>query len=245
MGHNYSQNHPQSWSTVSNSNLYRSWLDNIEHPPFRPRSSNTSLILALPWMLYHFDNSQLRHYQLAQNLKLAHETNIPNLIDITAALHIMGDCIEWLMQFPPSIQKPLTLLCGHLQQQQSAYSQAVNTKRNQVIKALVTNSPLSNVDNVVDSTMLSTVTIAIKQCLAYRENLALAFGSSQIGTAIPPLIGCLLGAWAGTSIIPDQWMITFSSDSRHSLAHITQTLYRRWAGITSSMTTKEVFPLDL
>ena len=246
IGYSYSRNHPQSWPPVSNSNLYRSWLDSIEQsPPSRPALSNASLIRTLPWLLYHYDNSQLRHYQLAQNLKLAHEANISNIIDITAALHIMGDCLEWLMQFPPSTQQPLTLLCDYLQQQRSDHSQPINAKRNQVIKALATNSSLSDIDNVVDSTLLSTVTMAIRQCLTYRENLALAFASSQIGPPIPTLIGCLQGAWAGTSVIPDQWMIAFHTDSRQSLAYIAQMLYRRWAGITSSTTTKEVLPLDL
>lgn len=246
IGHSYHEKCSKSWPSVSNSNLYQSWLDNEHQFPLSElTSSNSDLILTLPWLLYHYDDRRTRQQQLAQTIELTHDANKANIADMAAALYIMGDCLEWLMQLSHTIQYPLPLLRQHLRQQRPIHSKVLHSKREQFIQELATQSLMSDFDSVVPDKTLPMLMIAIKQCLSYRENLALALTSPQSVTPIPTLIGCLLGAWAGPSVIPAQWMLAFNHASKQALTDMAQKLYRRWAGITTIMSNGEVFPLEL
>ncbi|WP_193994987.1 hypothetical protein [Leptolyngbya ectocarpi] len=162
------------------------------------------------------------------------------------ALYILGDCLEWLMQVAPVNQSAHPSLCGHLQQQSLTYPAAIRPQTNRLIASLEPQYPTTDDDQTQDSNdLMMALAAAIQQSLTYPENLALALNTSDMGVPTSILIGCLLGAWRGTSVIPSEWIMSLPNTSRQTLNQTAQQLYRNWAGINHISATFEVFSLDL
>ncbi len=240
IGHYYL--HSQSaWPNVSNTPLYQSWLHSAQLlKPAVPQSA-ASLIIPLPWLLHHHDNSRLRHQQLAQYLGSTSLSPTDHLIEFTSALYVLGDILEWLMQCPLDLRELLPQLWEALQKKLTEYPAAVIPWISHLINGF---NAKPSVNNNHSAGPMATIVLAVQQGLSYRENLALAFANQQMPQATLPIMGCLLGAWGGISIIPMQWMLSFSSDSRQALAQLAQQLYQNWAGISGTADNIDVWPLD-
>lgn len=249
IGHGY-DNRQWHCRQTKDSQLYQSWLQDIQQgPPPGPTASKCSPELALPWLLYHHDNRRTRHHWLAQTL--ATETGQPNSHS-SGILYCLGDSLEWLMQCPQTVPRPLPLLSEHLQRQLPHYPPRVIAEANQLIAWLLDSgkslSTTSSVKGPLDTDVpMATLAFALRQCLKYRENLALALTDPQAKQrqSISTIIGCLSGAWGGTAIIPRPWIEALSPDSKQALNHMIQHLYRHWAGISPMGPTSATLPLEL
>lgn len=237
---------------VDESLLYQAWLPSIRQSTPPRVATVSTLAAALPWLLYHHDDRQTRHRQLASELAT------DSLGAIASRLYILGDCLEWLMQSSLEPQASPALLRKHLRQQISTYPTSILPQVNQLFELLEFPSTTSNgaqngaqleyhhasIHASIHAPML-TIATAIQQCLTHPENLALALTSPHTAPPVAPIIGCLLGAWGGTSRIPLRWMMSLPNESRQLLTHVSEQLYRNWAGITGVAKSFEAFPLDL
>ncbi|ESA36111.1 hypothetical protein N836_09020 [Leptolyngbya sp. Heron Island J] len=117
---------------------------------------------------------------------------------------------------------------------------------NLLIENLDTEEFATNAQVPCQARTLWPMTLAIRRCLRYPENLALALVNHSTDIPTTTIIGCLLGAWGGISAIPVPWIMAFTYDSRQGLRQMAQQLYRSWAGsnvVTGGV--DEIFPLDL
>ena len=239
MGHSYA-NRPDT----RNSLLYQSWLDDIQQNRIPgPTLSDFSPAVSLPWLLYHHDDSRTRHDWLAHSLEPIQSTAPDHVTTTMGVLYILGDSLEWLMQCLPTVQHPLPLLCKHLRHQLSTYPPGVSAQVTPLIEWLSSESLRPS--PVRQDILVAAMALALQQCLKYRENLAFALNNDSMSQPAPAMIGCLLGAWGGTAIIPTPWMMSLAPDSRQDLSHIAQHIYRNWAGISCIEGTFETLPLDL
>lgn len=245
IGHCYSA-FPQPAIDFSKSPpLHQSWL-NTPQPGILPTlvPSNSRLVDIIPWLLYYHDARHTRNHELAQHLTSAQCTTA--ITTMTAALYILGDCLEWLMQAAPVNQAAHPSLCRHLQQQSLTYPAAIRPPTNRLIVSLEPQSLSTDDYQTQDSNdLMMALAAAIQQSLTYPENLALALNTSDRRASTSTLIGCLLGAWRGTSVIPSGWIMSLPNTSRQTLTLTAKQLYRSWAGINHISATFEVFSLDL
>ncbi|MEA5462130.1 hypothetical protein [Leptothoe sp. PORK10 BA2] len=256
LGHSYVNQHPWNCLQTKDSQLYQSWLQDMQQdPPPGPTGLDFSPAIALPWFLYHHADHRTRHGWIAQTLAA---DALPQASHATVLMYCLGDSLEWLMQCPRTVQHPLPLLCEHLQRQIPTYPPGVVSQVNQLIAWLApepakqsailspstATSPLHSISPLEADVPMAAMALAIRQCLNYRENLALAL-TGQSGQPIPTIIGCLMGAWGGAAVIPTPWIMSLSPESRQHLRHIVQHLYRHWAGIRCLGNTAETLPLDL
>ncbi len=247
IGHYYSEKYSDQWPTVSRSTLYQAWLASIEQYRISP-PSEANLTTAIPWLLYRHDDSSGRLHWLHQTLvsPTMHTNDSKGILtDTIGALYVLGDCLEWLMQYPIGPQELHSLLWKYLHHKRSSYPSAINSQIHQYLEQLATQSPaliLQTTDNTHHPLM--TVTAALKCCLNYRENLALALTNPGMTAPIATIVGCLLGAYCGPSVIPVGWLMAFTQDSREALDAIAQKLYGVWAGVGNVTTNFEVLPLD-
>lgn len=249
IGHHYLEKYQGKWLSVSKSPLYNVWLSSIEPQNIPSLLATSSMPTAIPWLLYHHDDCTGRIHWLNQALAYSttngdhHASLYSNRIKV---LYILGDCLEWLMQCPKDAQEPHLDLCHHLRQQQSTSPSAIIPQLNQLIQTLASpslDSYLQTLDHTEPSFM--ALTSALKRCMYYRENLALALSRSDLTAPTPTLIGCLLGAWRGPSVLPIDWVMAIPQDSKEALRHMAQQLYCSWAGLKSKISgTYEIFPLD-
>ena len=243
IGHGYGN---RQWTCIQtkDSPLYQSWLQAIQQdPPPGPKALDFSAAIALPWLLYHHDHRRTRHNWIAQTVETSITTSrAPDI------LYYLGDSLEWLIQCRQKVPHPLPLLCEHLQHQRPHYPPAVSGQANQLIELLLAAeyppAAAATATPYDPHITLGTVALALRQCLTDPENLALALAGTPQYQPSPTLIGCFSGAWGGTAIIPKQWLRSLSSESRHDLHHMSQHLYRHWAGISSMAGTFETFPLE-
>lgn len=245
IGQYYSVSDRGHWPPVSRSSLYRSWLSSIQHLNVpAPKSLDTSLTAALPWLLCCHDDSARRHHWLSQRLASATIATPTPINAATETLYILGDCLEWLMQCTPDTQHPHPLLREHLQKRSVTYPAAIIPQVNLLIENLNAEA-LSTFAQVTDRAhRLSPITLALSHCLGYPENLALALANQPDDPCTAAIIGCLIGAWGGSLVIPARWIMALTQDSRQSLHQIAQRLYFSWAGINTTTTSFEAFSLD-
>ena len=244
LGHSYAAGYRGPWLPLHKSPLYQSWLHGTQQTLWQPTPTDANPLLGLPWLLHHHDNSDARHRWLAQTIKSGNHTEIINVADTMATLGILGDCLAWLIHYNPVTQHSTSLLSQHLSQRISNYPASLMSQAQQIIEYLDHPSPTLTPE-ALDPQPSEIIGLAIKQSLRYRENLALAIAHPDIVTPIPAMIGCLLGAWGGISVIPTRWILTIPPEQRHSLEQIASKLYRQWAGIANISANCEVFPLDL
>ncbi|MBT9315718.1 hypothetical protein [Leptothoe spongobia] len=247
IGHYYGGNNQFGWPTnINDSTLYQSWKTNTPKAQVSDlQRSNSHLVAALPWLLYHHDNGTFRHQWLAQHLISASIGTSNNNVDTMEVLYVLGDSLEWMMQCPLDTRHPGQLLCKHLHHQKIHYPAVVSTKVNQWMKGLSSPSLTAISEMPPLDGPWGLITLSMWQCLNYRENLALALGSQKMSQPTLTIIGCLLGAWGGISVIPTPWLLLLSSDSRQAITHLAEQIYRDWAGIRSISDTFETLPLDL
>ncbi len=244
IGHYYLAYHHGHWPPVRESPLYQSWLSSTKQPNISgPKSSEAGLTAAIPWLLHCHDDTVRRHHQLNQTL-LTKLASAPLIAPDTEALYILGDCLEWLMQYTPDTQEPYPSLCDHLQQKSVTYPSIMIPQAHRLIEDLSTEALTNSPQDMSQDHTLSSITLAIRSCLSYPENLALSLANQRGGSCTAAMIGCLLGAWGGLSAIPLQWIMALTQDSRQSLQQIAQQLYRSWAGINAVATSFDAFPLD-
>ena len=242
IGHYYPEQHHGNWPSVSQSLLYQSWLANTSHDNI-PAPSEVNLATALPWLLYRHDDSSSRLHWLNQTLASPTRDRGNTISDITGTIYILGNCLEWLMQCSLNTPNLHLRLSQHLRQKQSNYPVAVSPQITRLIKELETHS--SNISpQTIYAQPVPPIALALRCCLNYRENLVLALDRSGMIGSTPTMIGCLLGAWRGPSVIPIRLLMGLTKDSRNSLGDIAQRLYHSWAGISQGGTTSEIFPLD-
>lgn len=244
LGSKYSNESHGNTDFSQNTPIHQAWLTNIQLNILeQPTLSSLTMEMMLPWFLYHHDNQQIRHTCLAQQ-------NISTASTL-GALYLLGDTLEWLMQCTPDIQNPQTLLYRHLQQQVFIYPQSIIADITPWIEQLGSPSlSLSPTEAIANTDSPMHVTLAIQQCLSYKENLALALNHSKKKLTSPThsIIGYLLGAWGGMTVIPPQWVLTWKNQAtaKQDISYIAQQLYRKWAGVMSISTTPfATFPLDL
>lgn len=243
IGHHYSANCQKPLLDSHIKPLYQSWLENAQsYMSTQPPLWEDNFACILPWLLYHHDDVQTRCQGLTIPALAAASST-----EVAATAYILGSCLEWLMQSSPSHQYPWLSLHQHLQQQQDLLFVENNHQISSLIDQLRDPSPMASWENIGHEPALTAVVLAINSSFTYRENIALAFASSQSVDPIPTLIGCLLGAWGGTSIIPTDWMMALSNDCKQSIILLVQMLYRSWAGLASKHTSAiyEVTALDL
>lgn len=245
IGHRSLDGSHQAMDVRNTPSLEQSWLHALQlgiSPTLV--SSNSHLANTIPWLLYHHDDRRTRNHILAQNLTSPSRTTA--MTTMTATLYILGDCLEWLMQVTSVNQAVHPLMCKHLQQQSLTYPAAITPKVHSLIASLEFPSSITDDYQLQSSNELTmTLAAAIRQSLTYSENLALALSTCDLGTPTSTLIGCLLGAWRGTSIIPSGWLTSLPNTSKQTLHQVAEQLYRNWAGINHISATFEAFPLDL
>ncbi|WP_163702981.1 hypothetical protein [Adonisia turfae] len=244
LGHSYGAGYRGPWLPLHESPLYQSWLHGTQQNLLQPTPTDANPLLGLPWLLHHHDNSDARHRWLAQIIESGHHTEAISVTETMATLGILGDCLAWLMHYNPVTQHSPPLLSQHLSQQLPDYPASLIPQAQHIIECLDPPSPTLNLE-ALDPQPSAIMVLAIQQSLSYRENLALAIAHPDIVTPIPAMIGCLLGAWGGMSVIPTRWILTIPPEQRHSLEQIASKLYRHWAGIANISANCEVFPLDL
>lgn len=243
LGHSYADQ-PWDCPDTKDSLLYQSWLDDIQQNIIPgPTLADFSPAVPLPWLLSHHDNGRTRHNWLIHNLAPLHSTDPGLVTEAVGVLYILGDSLEWLMQCPQSVQHPRPLLCNHLQHQLSAYPTDVSAQVTPLIEWLASESSLTG--PVPPDIPMAATALALRQCLNYRENLALALRSEPMSQPTPAMIGCLLGAWGGTAVIPTPWKMALPPESRKALSYMAEHLYRNWAGIIGVAGTCETLPPDL
>lgn len=241
LGHSYTD-HLWSCPDTRNSLLYQSWLDDIQQNRIPgPALADFSPAVSLPWLLSHHDNSRIRHDWLTHKLDPIQSTEPEHATKVAGVLYMLGDSLEWLMQCPQTVQYPLPLLCKHLRHQLSAYPTDVIAQVTPSIEWLASDES-SITSPVPPKIPMAATALALGQCLNYRENLALALESEPVSQPTPAMIGCLLGAWGGTAVIPTPWIRALSSDSRQALSNMAENLYRTWAGIICMGGTCEMLP---
>lgn len=245
IGNCYSAYNHGPWPRARDSLLYQTWLTGIQQLNISgPKPSAASLTAAIPWLLYCHADTAARHRQLTQNITPATITKPALVITVTASLYILGDCLEWLMQCTPDTQHPHLSLCAHLQERSTTYPSATIPWVNLLIERLNTRIFFTSPQSIDQTYALSSITSALKRCLSYPENLALALANQQDTPATATIIGCLIGAWGGPMVIPGEWIMSLTQDARQSLQQISQQLYRSWAGVDTIATGFDVFPLD-
>lgn len=243
LGYSYAD-HPWSCPDTRNSLLCQSWLNDIQQNRIPgPTLADFSPAVPLPWLLLHHDNSRPRHDWLTHNLDPLQATEPEHVTKAAGVLYILGDSLEWLMQCPRTVQHPLPLICRHLQHQLFAYPTDVIAQVTPLIEWLASESSLTS--SVPPDIPMAATALALRQCLNYRENLALALKSEPMSQPTPAMIGCLLGAWSGTAAIPTTWIKALSPDSRQALSYLAEHLYRNWAGIIGGGGICETLPLEL
>ncbi|MGD1856724.1 MAG: hypothetical protein ACFB2W_21015 [Leptolyngbyaceae cyanobacterium] len=249
MGHCYQTvcdpiNHLQPCG-FEDSLLYQAWSSQVcqlRVLEFDP--ANADPIVVLPWLLYRHDDRSLRHSELAQLLM---PISAEKVNDTLGALYLLGDCLEWLMQCSLATQEPLALLCQYVRHHQSEYPEILRSQFDCWVSSLSRggfNDRLMHDEDELDGALVSVI-IAIQQCLSYRENLAIALANPVLSQSTLTAVGCFLGAWGGTAIIPTQWMLTIPGDTRRSICVFAEKIYREWAGILSVSGSLEIIPLDL
>lgn len=243
LGHSYAAS-PWSCPDTGNSLLYQSWVDDIQQNRIPgPTLADFSPAVPLPWLLSYHDNSRTRHNWLTHNLDPLQSTKPEHVNNAAGVLYILGDSLEWLMQCPKTVQHPLPLLCKHLRHQLSAYPTDVIAQVAPLIEWLASESSLTS--PVPSNIPIAATALALRQCLNYQENLALALKSEPMSQPTPAMIGCLLGAWGGIAVIPTPWIKALSPDSRQALSNMAENLYRIWAGIICMGGTCETLPPHL
>lgn len=235
MGFYYQQT---PWPALHSDPLYTAW---IESPLLDLKSFDNDYLAALPWLLYRYDNIALRHHELAQHLEnlSANGADI-NTITTLSTLYILGDSLEWLMQCQLSIQPILPKLFAYLQQQQANYPSILHGFAPLSLAAPLGTSKPSKLDNAT----LEALNIALAQGLNHRENLALALNSTM-SRLTRTILGYLLGAWGGLSVIPTPWIFLLSPEVKQAITLFAKQLYQNWAGISSTEGPLETFPLTL
>ncbi|MEM1239416.1 MAG: hypothetical protein AAGI45_06230 [Cyanobacteria bacterium P01_H01_bin.26] len=240
LGYSYLEH--QHGDCASHSNpMYQPWLHQ-QNIPLGPELSGPCLAVTLPWLLYHHDDSIRRHHWLAHQLASA-PSPTASIVDTAIALYILGDSLEWIMQCDPVMRYPLPALCMYLQQQCLAYPASIIPQVNQLIAWLNIQSMEADRQIPDQNQPALDIVLAIHQCLNYRENLALALANPQ-ATHRSMIIGYLLGAWRGISVIPAKWLASLTPDARQSLTQIAQQLYRTWAGVVQGRGSLEISPLN-
>lgn len=245
LGHGYSTGQKE-WPNVSDSSLYQSWLHSVQQLTIKqPQLSASDPVIALPWLLFYHDNREIRHHWIARNMELASVKVTDTAIHTPGTIYVLGDILEWLMQSSLEIQQPHPLLWEHLQKNNLSYPTAVIPQINRFGQELL--SPKSAVSNRLEHHDCPWIimALAVEQCLTYRENLALALANPRLPQAMRPIVGCLLGAWGGPSIIPTKWIMSLPFDSRQALFYMAQQLYKSWAGIKCNPSNFDVWPLNL
>ena len=239
----------KSGISVGNNSLSQLWLTSIQpHIIAAPTTVESETlasypVTALPWLLYHHDNSTARYQGLAQTLESVEHLSKPALPHIIGATCILGDCLEWLVQHSLTIQQPRPLLCKHLLQRQTAYPRVLADHTEQFIDVLAAQTP-AVAPEAIHAQPLLRIASAVQGCLDCRENLALALVSAQDTGTMPSLMGCLLGAWGGLSVIPIKWLMTLPNNTNQSISHMAEQLYRSWAGIISASSSHTASSLD-
>ena len=239
LGYSYSE-HQHGQCAKDTSPIYSLWQQNL--PP-GPELSEPCLAVTLPWLLCHHDASGRRHRWLARQLASA---SLPTagIVDTAIALYILGDSLEWLMQCDPVMRHPRSVLCMHLQQQCRSYPADIIPQANQLIGWLSDKPIAADSQSTNQGQSAPDIILAIHQCLNYRENLALALANPQIAPQRSMIVGYLLGAWGGISVIPAMWMASLTPDAKQSLTKIAQQLYRTWAGAIQRAGSLEICPLN-
>ena len=246
IGHSCSTLHQGQWPPVRESHLYQAWQASIQPSTvLGPHPLKTSLVAALPWLLHHHDDATGRHHWLAQAIAPLPLTETSPTVTAIEMFYILGDCLEWLLQFPSDTQKPYLLLCEHLRQRCITYPPPFIPRLNLLIEGLNMKECATDVQAPYQAQTVCSMTLALRRCLRYPENLALALSNHQTDIRMSSIIGCLLGAWGGTPAIPVPWIMAFTQDSRHDLRQMAQQLYRSWAGSNVVIGRTTIFPLDL
>lgn len=243
IGSSYRGTSQLSIPNLSDSQLYQWWHQDLSQGIPSLQLSNTCLISALPWLLYHHDDGTARHRTLLRSLGSDRQNRDDAIADRVAALYLLGDCLEWLIQDPGHRPNSVDLLCKHLQTQ--IFSECPPSLMQFLQPALneVTTQSIPHRPATPSGSPSMRVAIALQQCLYCPENLALTLASSPLANAT--LAGCLLGAWGGTSIMPMPWKIAIPPTEKAALTHMAEQLYRTWAGIISTSTRFDVLPLNL
>lgn len=231
MGFHYRQ---PEWPALHSDPLYTAWIK----PPLLELQCTSNGYAPLPWLLYCYDNSTIRHHELAKHLEhLSVEAADPDAMTTLSTLYILGDSLEWLMQCPLSSQQALPQLLEYLQQQQVDYPSTLHG-------FALFGTPLASNLSKPDNAHSAALNVALEQSLNHRENLALALNSSM-PRFTRTMLGCLLGAWGGISVIPTSWMLLLAPEVKQAITLLASQLYQSWAGISSAQGTLETFPLDL
>ncbi|NEQ49894.1 MAG: hypothetical protein F6K11_07155 [Leptolyngbya sp. SIO3F4] len=233
--------------SITNSTLYQSWLvcmQNMQSPGLR--LFNCDEIGMLPWLLYHHDNRKIRHDYLQQALKrnTATESNM-NIQNTLESLYLLGDILEFIMQYSPNRSHTDSLLYQELRQQTTEYPTAITPQVTQWLTWLSTPSSVTLNQSPTSNQYLESIFLGLWQCLRYHENLALALSTQTLSQNTYAITGYLLGAWKGISVIPNFWQLSIPPSSRRTFTHIAKQIYCSWAGISFMADTLETLPLDL
>ncbi|MEM9806864.1 MAG: hypothetical protein AAF959_16460 [Cyanobacteria bacterium P01_D01_bin.56] len=223
------------------------WQPSSQLPPAPLYSSDAELFEALPWLLWHHDNFSLRHrwllQQLPTNVTATHDTRVARL----EGLYLLGDCLEWFMQATPHIPMSAQSLRGHLYQRSATYPVHMRSSAAKFLSQLGDCRCLPNrTELLFEAGTIAELLVAIQQCIYYQESLMLALEVSSVKkTSISSILGCLLGAWAGTGVIPLHWIVATPSEVMDSVVYLAEKSYQAWAGIADNAEGLDVFPLDL
>ncbi|MEM1252147.1 MAG: hypothetical protein AAGI69_06905 [Cyanobacteria bacterium P01_H01_bin.21] len=250
MGYCYSSRSDSPWQSVNSNLLSQLWRSSIQQHTvvgpqvLAPQTLVSKPAAALPWLLYHHDNSSFRYQSLAQTLASVDSSSSSILTHAIGATCILGDCLEWLMQCSPTLQPSLLLICNYLRQRQTAYPTVLASHVKRFTEVLAPQISTTIEPLKPDEQPLLTTALAVKHCLSYPENLALILTNFEEPGTTATLSGCLLGAWGGLSVIPTKWIMALTDDSYKLISHIADEVYRNWAGITSIAATYDASPLD-
>ncbi|MGD1949723.1 MAG: hypothetical protein ACFB14_08765 [Leptolyngbyaceae cyanobacterium] len=249
IGYRYSSRSDIPWQSVNSKSLSQLWRNSIQQPTvagpqvLEPQTLVSRPAAALPWLLYHHDNSSFRYQSLAQTLASVDSSSASILINAIGATCILGDCLEWLIQCSTTLQPSLPLICKHLLQRQAAYPTVLAGHVERFTEVLASQILAFEPLQPYEQPLLTTA-LAVKHCLRYPENLALILTNSQEIETTATLSGCLLGAWGGLSIIPTEWIMALTNDSHQLISHVADKIYRDWAGIIGVSATYDTSPLD-
>lgn len=236
MGFHYQHNLTE-WPSVHGDPLYAIWM---QPPLLNLQCVDNNYLAPLPWLLCRYDNSRIRHHELAQYTEtLAANSADTHAITTLNTLYILGDSLEWLIQCPLSTQQTRTKLWEYLGQRQGDYP----VKPPSFNPVFCNFPPAASSPSKPDNESGDTLKTTLERTLNYRENLALAL-SSPMPPFTRTMLGGLLGAWRGLSVIPTPWMLLLDPKSQQALTQLAKQLYQNWAGMIAAQGTLETFPLD-
>ncbi|MEM6251903.1 MAG: hypothetical protein AAF821_03175 [Cyanobacteria bacterium P01_D01_bin.156] len=211
------------------------------------RPSENAFPDILPGLLKHYDNYLVRHQWLSQSLEITTDLTLFAQADALDALYLLGDCLEWFLQASPNIDRPEVYLREYLHQRYA--NDPLHDTKNLAKLVNLDGSPhiLSRNRASPQTMSIGTVELAIQQCLYYRENLTLALTSQHLTRLVTMMVGCFLGAWTGTAIIPINDITAIPTAQIEALKSQAEHLYQSWTGVVTPNIADcfEAFPLDL